>query len=281
MVFDGGYHGGVLYFGSRTSPVNAPFDYVFATFNDTETTLALIEEHANDLAAILLEPMMGSGGCMNAEPEFLRAIRDAATMHGIVLIFDEVMTSRMSGGGLQKRLSITPDMTTLGKYLGGGCSFGAFGGRKDIMALFDPTSASYLSHAGTFNNNVLTMAAGYAALSKVFTEDAADALFDKGEILKARLNEIARDKGTTVQVTGSGSIMCIHSVPGTLRRPEDAKDPLPGRRKLIHLEMLMRGFTFADRGYISLNLALEDEDFDGFTDAFTDLLDTHGDIWRH
>jgi glutamate-1-semialdehyde 2,1-aminomutase len=281
MVFDGGYHGGVLYFGSRISPVNAPFDFVFATFNDIEATLKLIEAHATDLAAILLEPMMGSGGCMNAEPDFLRALRDAATKHGIVLIFDEVMTSRMSSGGLQKRLGITPDMTTLGKYLGGGCSFGAFGGRKDIMALFDPTSASYLSHAGTFNNNVLTMAAGYAALSKVFTEEAADALFDKGETLKARLNAIAREKGTTVQVTGSGSIMCIHSVPGTLRRPEDAKDPLPDRRKLIHLEMLMRGYTFADRGYISLNLALRDEDFDGFTHAFADLLDAHGEIWRH
>jgi glutamate-1-semialdehyde 2,1-aminomutase len=281
MVFDGGYHGGVLYFGNRTSPVNAPFDYVFATFNDIEATLALIEAQAGDLAAILLEPMMGSGGCMNADPEFLQALRDAATKHGIVLIFDEVMTSRMSGGGLQKRLGITPDMTTLGKYLGGGCSFGAFGGRKDIMALFDPTSASFLSHAGTFNNNVLTMAAGFAALSKVFTEEAADALFQKGETLKARLNAIAREKGTTIQITGSGSIMCIHSVSGTLRRPEDAKDPLPGRRKLIHLEMLMRGYTFADRGYISLNLAHQDEDFDGFAQAFADVLDAHGDIWRH
>jgi glutamate-1-semialdehyde 2,1-aminomutase len=280
MVFDGGYHGGVLYFGSRNSPVNAPFDYVFAPYNDTEATTALIRENAADLAAILIEPMMGSGGCINAEPEFLQALRDAATEYGIILIFDEVMTSRMSGGGLQKRLGIIPDMTSLGKYLGGGCSFGAFGGRADIMALFDPTSPSYLSHAGTFNNNVLTMAAGYAALSEIFTEEAADVLFDKGEALKATLNRIAAEKETTVQVTGSGSIMCIHSIGGTLRCPADAKDPLTERGKLMHLEILLRGYVFAQRGYISLNLAQDDADFEGFAAAFEDVLDTHGDAWR-
>lgn len=281
LVFDGGYHGGVLYFGSRNSPVNAPFDYVFATYNDTEQTLGQIREHANDLAAILIEPMMGSGGCMNAEPEFLKALRDAATEYGIVLIFDEVMTSRMSSGGLQKRVGIIPDMTSLGKYLGGGCSFGAFGGRRDIMALFDPTSPSYLSHAGTFNNNVLTMAAGYAALSQVFTEEVADRLYHKGEALKRTLNKIAADKETTIQVTGSGSIMCIHSVSGKLLRPADAKDPLGARGNLLHLEILMRGYVFAQRGYISLNLALEDEDFNGFAEAFEEVLEKHGDMWRH
>jgi len=280
MVFDSGYHGGVLYFGSRTSPVNAPFDYVYGTFNDLENTLTAISENATELAAILIDPMLGSGGCINAEPGFLQALRDAADEHGIVLIFDEVMTSRSSAGGLQKGLGVLPDMTTLGKYLGGGCSFGAFGGRGDIMCLFDPTSPKFLSHAGTFNNNVLTKAAGYAALSQVFTEEVADGLYERGEAFKAELNRIAREKGNTIQATGTGSIMCIHSVGGHLRTPSDAEDPMPIRRNLLHLELLMRGFAFAQRGYISLNLAMTDDDLSEFTCAFSDGLDVHGGLWK-
>ncbi len=279
MVFDGGYHGGVLSFGSRSSFINAPFEYVFGTFNDVESTLAAVLDNANELAAILIEPMLGAGGCITAEPSFLQALRDAADEHGIVLIFDEVMTSRSSSGGLQKKLGIAPDMTTLGKYLGGGCSFGAFGGRNDIMCQFDPTSPNYLSHAGTFNNNVLTMAAGCAALSQVFTQSAADDLFARRERLRDELNRIARQKGKSLQVTGTGSIMSIHSVGQPVRTLEDAADPMPGRGKLLHLEMFLRGFAFAQRGYISLNLAMTDEDLSGFARTFAEVIDIHGELW--
>jgi len=280
MVFDGGYHGGVLYFGTRASAVNAPFDYVFGTYNDVEQTLAAISENADDLAAIIIEPMMGGGGCINAEPVFLQALCDAADKHCIVLIFDEVMTSRSSSGGLQKRLGILPDLTTLGKYLGGGCSFGAFGGRGDIMCLFDPTSPKFLSHAGTFNNNVLTMAAGCAALSQVFTEEAADDLYARGEALKGELNRIAREKGKSLRLTGTGSLMCIHSVGDHMRKPADVADPMPDRGKLLHLELFMRGFAFAQRGYIALNLAMTDDDMSEFAQAFADVIDIHGEFWE-
>ena len=119
-------------------------------------------------------------GCIPANPAFLQALRDAATRIGAVLIFDEVMTSRMSAGGVQARLGIIPDMTTLGKYIGGGMTFGAFGGRADIMDRYDPRRPDALPHAGTFNNNVLTMAAGYTGLSQIFTPDIADACSSVG-----------------------------------------------------------------------------------------------------
>ncbi len=279
LVFDGGYHGGVLYFGNRNSPVNAPFDYVFAGFNDAEGTTALIEAHAEELAAILVEPMQGSAGCIPATPEFLQSLRDAADKHGIVLIFDEVMTSRSSSGGLQQKIGILPDLTTLGKYLGGGCSFGAFGGRQEIMALFDPTAPQFLAHAGTFNNNVMTMAAGSAALSQVFTAEAADALYDRGEAFRARLNDIAAAKGRAIQVTGTGSIMCFHGIAGPIRDLTDAKDPLPARGKLLHLELMLQGHFIAQRGYISLNLEMTEEDLNAFADTFAAILDQHGSFW--
>ena len=167
MVFDGAYHGGVFYFGQHKTEINAPFPWVYATYNDIDGTLALIDKHAAELAAVLIEPMMGSGGGIAASRAFLQALRDACTKHGIVLIFDEVMTSRLSSGGLQKVHGVTPDMTSFGKYLGGGASFGAFGGRADLMARYDPSRADAVSHAGTFNNNVISMAAGLTGLREI------------------------------------------------------------------------------------------------------------------
>ena len=138
MVFDGGYHGAVFGFAGGGSPINAPFDYVLAPYNDMAATRALIEQHAADLALVILEPMMGGGGCIAAAPEFLAMLREATTKVGALLILDEVMTSRLAPGGLQQVRGVKPDLTTFGKYIGGGMSFGAFGGRADIMDLFDP-----------------------------------------------------------------------------------------------------------------------------------------------
>ena len=161
MAFRGGYHGGLLTFADGPSPVNAPYDVLLAEYNDTAGAPALVREHAGGLACVLVEPMLGSGGCIPGDPAFLSALREATRQAGALLIFDEVMTSRTGPGGLQERLGIRPDLTTLGKYIGGGASFGAFGGRGDVMALFDPARPGALPHAGTFNNNVVSMAAGH------------------------------------------------------------------------------------------------------------------------
>ena len=110
--------------------------------------------------------MLGSAGCVPGEPAFLSALREMTRRTGALLVFDEVMTSRTGAGGLQGRLGIRPDLTTLGKYIGGGSSFGAFGGRADVLDLFDPARPGALPHAGTFNNNVASMAAGQAGLTR-------------------------------------------------------------------------------------------------------------------
>ncbi len=122
-------------------------------------------------------------------------LREETKARGITLIFDEVMTSRLSPGGLQAKLGVIPDMTTLGKYIGGGMSFGAFGGRRDIMELFDPTKPNSLPHAGTFNNNVLTMAAGVAGYGEVYTPAAADVLNARGEKMRERAERDLHEGG--------------------------------------------------------------------------------------
>jgi len=278
MVFEGAYHGGVLYFAHGSSPVNAPFPFVMGRYNDLETTLERLAPHAGELAAILVEPMMGAGGGIPARPDFLQGLRDIADAHGIALIFDEVMTSRLSRGGLQYKLGITPDLTTFGKYLGGGFSFGAFGGRERFMAAFDPRRPDALPHAGTFNNNVVSMAAGAAGLERVFTQEAADALNARGDELRQRLNAAGERLGVPVQVTGSGSILSLHYQFQPIERPEDTAASPADLRTITHLDLIARGHITARRGFMSLSLALEEADLDGFVSAFEDMLSSRAEL---
>src|SRR5205814_9677270 len=127
LSFRGEYHGSVLSFGDGPSPVNVPHEFVVGDYNDVEGTRALIRR--TPLAAVLVEPMLGSGGCIPGTSDFLRMLREETAATGALLIFDEVMTSRLSPGGVQLLEGITPDLTTVGKYLAGGMSLGAFGGR--------------------------------------------------------------------------------------------------------------------------------------------------------
>ena len=275
LVFDGGYHGSILHFGGGGIPINAPHHFLLGRYNDVEEAIALARAHAPELACILVEPMLGSGGCIPAEAAFLQAMRDVATETGAVLIFDEVMTSRMSAGGQQARLGITPDMTTLGKYIGGGMSFGAFGGSHALMDRYDPRRPDALPHAGTFNNNVLTMAAGIAGLTRLFTPEAADVLFARGEAFRAHLNALG-----TIQWTGLGSLLTSHFHQGPIRRPADVSGDDPNLRELFHLDMLERGFYFARRGMIALSLEVGDPELDRFVEAVADFLQARSPLLR-
>jgi glutamate-1-semialdehyde 2,1-aminomutase len=195
-----------------------------------------------------------------------------------VLIFDEVMTSRLSAGGLQQALGIAADLTTLGKYLGGGLSFGAFGGRHDIMGQFDPRRPNALPHAGTFNNNIVTMSAGVAGLTKVLTPAAAEALNARGDALRRRLN--AACNGRQLQFTGIGSLMCAHPVNGVIQTAADAAAVDPLLRDLLYFEMLQRGFYLARRGFIALSLAIGDDEIRRFEEAVGNVLQQHRDFFE-
>ena len=278
MVFGGAYHGGVFYFRGGGMKLNLPLDWVIAPYNDIEGSLALIKQHRDDLAAILVEPMQGSGGCLPADPAFLLALRQACTENNIILIFDEVMTSRLSTGGLQAALGITPDMTTLGKYLGGGMSFGAFGGREDIMQNFDPERPDSWPHAGTFNNNVLSMAAGLTGLRDLCTPGAIASLNDKGEKLRRGVNALAAKHDAPVQATGCGSFANLHFSATPIASSRDIDPATEPRRKmlhkLMHLDLIAAGQFLARRGYIALNIAMEESHIDGFLAAIEEFIIT-------
>lgn len=272
MVFEGGYHGGVFIFGHGGSPINAPFDYVMAPFNDTEATLKLIEQHASDLACVVIEPMQAAGGGIPAKPELLRALREATEKHGIILIFDEVVTSRLSGGGLHKILGINPDMITLGKYIGGGATFGAFGGRADIMKRYDPRSAGAFAHAGTFNNNPITHAAGATAMTQVYTPEVAESFNARGDAFRKRLEAVVAKHSLPITMAGMGSIVAIHTAPGPLNNEHDVDRRNPLKDKLIFFDMLARGQRITNRNTMLLCLPMTDDDLAAFEADFDAVL---------
>ena len=197
---------------------------------------------------------------------------------GALLVFDEVMTSRLAPGGLQSVHGIKPDLTTLGKYIGGGMSFGAFGGRGDILDLFDPRRPDALPHAGTFNNNVLTMNAGLVGLTEIYTPEAANALNARGEALRARLNALCEAAGAPVQFTGRGSMLSVHTQRGPVRSPEDAANDDAKLKELFFFDMLAAGIWLARRGMMTLCLPIGDTECDHLASAVAGLLEARAGV---
>lgn len=269
VVCDAAYHGGMLYFGHGGEALLAPFDFRRIPFNDVEAIAGGVDD---TVAAVLVEPMMGSAGCIPATPEFMAGLRARCDRVGALLIFDEVMTSRMSAGGAQLRLGITPDITTLGKYLAGGMTFGAFGGRSDVMAAFDPARGGALSHGGTFNNNVVTMAGGVATLSEILTADVLDRHFDRGETLQRSISDVLSQSPLALCVTGMGSLINIHTVAGPVSGPHDLVAADPVLKELLFHELVDRGVYLAARGYMAISLAVDGADIGRFLEVLQEAV---------
>lgn len=180
---------------------------------------------------------------------------------------------------MQGLLGIQPDMTTLGKYLGGGASFGAFGGKREIMERFDPGRSESFSHAGTFNNNVLSMAAGVAGLTEVLTPEKITRTNALGERLRERLNEAAVARRVAFQATRVGSLIGLHFSSRRIRGGADvdargavARVAQVNVEALFHLEMLNHGFHFGRRGFIALSLPTTEADCNVFVAAVGEFL---------
>ena len=267
VVFANGYHGGVITFGASSNPVNVPHDWHVCRYNDVSNVAATFEEHGPEIAAVLVEPMQGAGGCIPGDPAFLTSLRSFCDDHGSVLVFDEVMTSRFTRGGAQQLLGIRPDLTTLGKYLAGGFTFGAFGGRADLMAHFDPAAGGVLGHAGTFNNNVVSMAAGVATLTEVLTDDVLEATHERGERLHASLNDTFTRNAIAMCATGTGSLLNVHGTSGPVHSADDLADADDRLRELLFFHCLDAGYYIARRGFIALSIEVTDHDIDGFVDV--------------
>ena len=280
LVFVGGYHGGVMGFKSGPDIDNAPYDFIVGHYNDMAATLEALGNRGPELAAILVEPLIWAGGALPAVPGFLEGLQELAKEHGALLIFDEVMTSRHGPAGLQGLLGITPDLTSMGKYIGGGFAFGCFGGRADVMDIYAPNNpyARQSTNSGTFNNNVITSKVALVGLRDVYPPEVATEFLERGNAFRDRLNRICVEQKVKAQVTGIGTVLGVHFCDNTIRTPKDIKGVRDEARALLFFEMLARGFYMVRRGGITLSLSLSDKDNDSFCDAFEDVLATYGKL---
>lgn len=281
LVFEYSYHGGVLGFNPGQGVDNAPYDFIVGQYNDIEATLEALGDRGSELAAILVEPMIWSGGCLPAEIDFLESLQELAKAQGALLIFDEVMTSRHGPSGLQGLLGITPDLSSMGKYIGAGFSFGCFGGRADVMDIYAPQNplARRSSNSGTFNNQVITSQVALVGMKDVYTPDVATAFFERGEALRQRLNAIFVEQGVEGHMSGLGTVMGIHFCDSSVRTPKDFKNICDESRALVYFEMLARGFYILRRGGLTLSLPQTAEDDDFFCAAFSEVLAKYGHLF--
>ena len=273
LAFSGAYHGGVFLFSHGVSPLNAPFRWIVGEYNDAAGAARLVERRASDLAAVIVEPLQGAAGVIPGEEAFLRTLREATAANDVLLVLDEVMTARLAPGGMQEVLELAPDLTTLAKFVGGGLSFGAFGGRAELMGRFDPARPDALPHGGTFNNDVLTMAAGAAGLTRVLTDAEIVRLNALGDRLRDRLNGFARERELDFCATGYGSLVGLHFVRGPVRNEHDIVDT-PELRSFLHLHMLERSFSYGHRGFVALSIPLGEPEIDAFAAAVEEFLAT-------
>ena len=244
---------------------------VVIPFNETGPAREILEQHRDDLAAVIVEPMLGSVGMLPATHEFLAMLRDFATENGVILIFDEVISFRAAPGGSQEYYGITPDMTSLGKIIGGGFAVGAFGGRHDIMDLYDPASGPRVAHAGTFNANPATMLAGAVTLEQL-TPEVYRRLAEVTEYLRHGLHEVGRELEVPVQVTGLGSLFGIHFQDDTLVGYRDIAKADSAFRHDVFLGLLNEGILMASNLVGAVSTVIEEEEVDAFVGAFRNVL---------
>ena len=252
---------------------------VVLPFNDSDAAERILRQEGKQLAAVILEPIIGAGGVIAATTEFLERLRRVTSELGMLLIFDEVISLRVAPGGAQQLYGVTPDLTTMGKIIGGGLPVAAFGGRADVMELLDPRIEPNLAQGGTYNGNPLGMAAGIAAMSQL-TPDVYDDLNRKGERVKDQLSEVFASHGVVAQVNGVASLLAIHftSTPVTDYRSKATSDDRMTRD--FFLGLVNHGVLMAPRAMGALSTPMGESEIQRFIDAADAVVAEQLPRWR-
>src|SRR5262249_47765877 len=245
-------------------PAGACHDVLVAPFNNTEATTTLIEQHRRELAAVIVEPLQRA---LKPEPGFLERLREVTRQHGIVLVFDEIVTGfRLAWGGAQERYGVVPDLACYGKVIGGGYPVSAVVGRRDLLQLADPGQKGrgrYCFLSGTLTGNPVACAAGLATLEVLRQPGAYERLSAQGERLADGLRQAGADAGVPLQVLGDGPVLQTYFT---------EHEPLRNHRDLLRAdrvkavrfghELIRRGVYCTPGGKLYLSLAHTDDDID-------------------
>jgi glutamate-1-semialdehyde 2,1-aminomutase len=287
IKFAGCYHGhvdsllvkagsGAITLGNPDSagiPSSFAEQTIVLPYNDLEAVTETLTKHGDEIAAIIVEPYPANCGLILPLPGYLQGLRDLCTKHKSVLIFDEVMTGfRLSIGGVQQETGITPDLTAMGKIIGGGLPVGAIGGKQEIMDYLAPLGPVY--QAGTLSGNPLAMAAGIASLTLLRDESPYDRLNHFGTTLAQGFREIAEQKGIPLQVPQTGSMYCLFFSDQPVRNFDHAIGSKHETFKSVFHKMLEKGVYLPPSSYETcfISAAHSNEDLDKTLDAFKSSL---------
>jgi glutamate-1-semialdehyde 2,1-aminomutase len=299
--FEGAYHG---YYddvqvsmnsippdwGDDTSPASIPgsggipkhrvLETVILPWNELDSIERLIIQHKDELAAIVVDPFCNIMGFIPPDPGFLEQLREITRAHGILMIFDEVLSFRLDYGGAQELFGGDPDLTAFGKIMGGGFPIGAVGGKEDVMAVFDPGSkGNKIIAGGTYSANPVSMVAGHAAM-EAFSQDEIARLADMGRRLRKRLTDVFIKYKKSGQVTGEGSLYRIMMTDKTLHSYRDTVDPNMGERffgsdkqsKELFMALLDEGVIAGNNGLGCLSTPMGEAELDHIESAFDKAL---------
>ncbi len=251
------------------TPKKALEDVVILPFNDIELALARLDEHKDDIACVLLDLMPHRVGLNPADPEFVSAIREWTTRNGALMVLDEVITYRSEYSGLQSRYGLTPDLTALGKMIGGGFPVGAVAGRADVMELMNPRGDRYLfPNSGTFSANPISTTAGVVSM-ELFSEPGVARLNSLADRARSGIEAAIERTGATACVTGTGSMFRVHM---KAERPRNFREAYLGPEENAKLLALLdhlyhAGFLMINTCTGALSTAMTEADIDSLIEA--------------
>ena len=243
-------------------------DVLVLPYGDSQKCETLLRKYSDELACLIMEPVSSNFGYLPAPSEFLNLMRTLTSELGIVLIFDEVQSFRVASGGAQEFFNVVPDLTALGKLIGGGLPVGAFGGKNELMSLYDPTvsSGAKIPHAGTFNANPMTMVAGEVVLNHL-TEDSYIKMNHLGDILRQKLESVFDEIGFDIQITGIGSLFGIHFSSDPINDYRSIINSDQELKKALFFGLLNEGVLLQSQCAGALNILSTEEDVNQLIDA--------------
>lgn len=265
-------HAPVGVLGTRGVPANTSDNVLVTPLNDIDAVERLMRERGQEVAAVIVEPVLGSAGMLPADQAFLESLRVLTLEHDALLIFDEVMSFRLEPGGMQQHYRVRPDLTTFAKIIGGGFPVGGFGGRASVMEQFDPLRPAPLWQSGTFNGNLITMVAGVAAM-EAYTPGEVARINALGERLRDGLRTALQDAHVPAAVTGYGSFAGVHLGPTAVRTYRDAALSDKALNRLLHLALLLEGIFVAPRLSMCTSTPMDDATIDEVVAGFRRVID--------
>ena len=280
LKMEGNYHGSYdimeMQVGWRKLPPGLPKsveqDVLVTPFNDKAAAEKIIKENKDDLAAVVVEGIMGAAGMIPPEEDYLKHLKKVAGENDVLLIVDEVISFRLATGGAQQIFDVQPDITALGKTIGGGLPVGAFGGREDVMAVYSPRHKRPAHHAGTFVATPIAVAAGIAGL-KEMTADTIERINAMGWSMREKLQAVLDDLKINIQIKGYGSLQQLHFTAEPVYDAQTAfftqdRDLL----RLFHLSLMTKGIFIPNRGFFAISTPMTEAETDKAVEATAEVL---------